>query len=247
MYNINSRPKEDHSDDEFIGILNSPKLKTATKSDNDHATNKMEHQILVDLEERQKLTVFGYIRQRAEIVLPLDIIKLFVTFYKSQDDWNRLLSHHTIEIDDDYIANHVSGAWAIGFGQDRVRARSKEWVLKVFRIDSAIIGIVPSHQIHKGCNSGDYTAHKHQLGLSGYGLCESNGVFYGRSHSIKQIGRIFKDDVVIMRLDLTDNTGTLSYKINDGEYKVATDTVPVDHSWTLAVGFYGSGKVQLLR
>ena len=43
MYNIHSRPKDDQSDDEYIGILNSPKVKTtATKNDSDLI---MQHQV----------------------------------------------------------------------------------------------------------------------------------------------------------------------------------------------------------
>lgn len=343
--------------------------------------------------KRQKLTVFGYIRQRVDVVLPLDIIKLLVSFYKSQDDWDRLLSHDTIKVDDDYIAIATASSWTIGFGKDRIEERPKEWILKLFRIDSAIIGIVPSDQIHRDCNSGDYTDYKHTL--SGYGLCGANGVFYSGHSGGKRIGRIHKDDIIVMRLELEpkyvpkptvreqmemdgvapywirhhfgephpmvhgdgggdgmdspvdppcpkpdmtefeqlqvhieidslsdsvrwifepvclvfsvfsqkeglpedarrlklriegideywirdhfgegqpikvpypkpdmtkyermaveirkrsfENQGTLSYKINNGDYKVATRSVSVDTTWTLAVGFYGRGKVQLLK
>lgn len=209
--------------------------------------------MICEFERRQKLAVFGYIRQKADIFLPVEIIKLFVAFYKSQDDWDRVLSHFTIEVDDDYIATSTSSqGWCIGFGQDRVRSRVKEWVLKMFKIDSAIIGIVPSKQISTFCNSGDYTDRRHAL--KGYGLCGPNGVFYGlgNSRNRTEIGFIHSQDIVVVRLDFNTGrtgrtSGTLSYKINDDEYKVATESVSIRYSWSLAVAFLGRGKVQLLK
>ena len=112
-------------------------------------------------EIRNKLTVFGYVRQRATVFVPVDIIKIFVAYFKSQDDWDTLLSHSSIKIGEDYIAENspeLNATWKIAFGRDGIKKSVKEWKFRVFQIDSVIIGIIPSDQIHKQHNSGDFTA-----------------------------------------------------------------------------------------
>lgn len=209
---------------------------------------------LVIEEIRNKLTVFGYVRTRVIFLIPVDVCKIIVTFYKLQDDWDKLLSNESIKINDDYIAENTNdlSTWVNAFGVHKIEHSIKEWTLRVFKIDSIIIGIVPSEMIHKQHNTGDYTSERSKL--KGFGLCGSNGICYEPYDYVKgiEIKQVRTGDIVCMKLDTTSkgllsHKGLLSYKVNDGPYKVAYRTVNYKTSWTLAVSLYAAGKVQLLK
>ena len=195
--------------------------------------------------------MFGYIRKTSVIFIPVDVTKIVVTYYKFQDDWDKLFSHASITINDDYIADSTGWSnnntlWVIAFGLDIIKYGIKEWKFKLFKIDGAIIGIVKTDGVHQSNNTGDYTEGRNKL--EGYGLCSTNGKCYDPNMSDIQLEQVRTDDIVCMELDVTEESGgVLRYKVNEGKYQIAYTNVDVSANWTLAVGLYGRGKIQLLK
>ena len=191
------------------------------------------------------ILVAGYVRnigKSCRLLIPDDINKICFKFWLITvcDEWDKKLSSNRVEIDGQIIKSNEDYSFASIYGCLGVSKGSYEWQIKLLSdISWFCIGIIEDNEeimtkyVH-GCE---------WVVDNGCCINEMGHFYFGATtpkidkymDSLKKAGA-----VVTMTLDM--NKHTLSYKVNDKDYGIATDKLNKS-KYRLAILFNGGKHV----
>ena len=177
------------------------------------------------------ILVTGYIREvgdKYKLLIPMDINTVCFKYWLITvcDEWDKRLSSDKVEYNQQLITTIRPNAWKLVYGCLGIDKGLHTWQIKIISdIRFLAIGVIED-------NENVLTAynHNHRFVIK-HGCCleVKSGMFYHRtisslnakSYSISS--KASQGDIFTMTLDMDNHT--LSYKINDKDYGIATNTL----------------------
>lgn len=224
-------------------------------------------------EALHKLLVHGYIRRNCIVYeVPQVLVELCsLMSVKLYEKWNEKISNSDFIFtqrlkSDGQICRLRKGQrsinkWRNSFGCVMVESgESHEWNLRIVNVASSaqfgsgrlkrsvMLGVVNTSYPDIGALDSYFCESKYQPRVHGYAFYAYDGCVFCNKAKKRKYGQPWdQNDVITVTLDLTQEKGRLSFKINDKAQGIAFDDIDTNHSYCLAMSFFYDEEIEIIN
>ena len=222
---------------------------------------------------KKPLIVSGYIRKQCDYYeIPQCLVDLCTTMFMTCTDmWLPNVSNADLTFNASFskfqlFAPRRTNRWRTAFGSIIVGAGHKEqWRLRINReyqssvyfqgIDAkrprqtVMIGVIDEADTEFMASTNCYFSDSQYIDCTAYSFYAWDATLHcNKSMQRRQYGiECGEGDMITIQLDMTNETGKISYWINDKEYGVAFDDVDVSKKYRLAVSLFFEEEVEIMK